>query len=247
MSKPELINKNIVIIGATGGIGKVLTKSLIEQNNNLFLVSKNNEKLEELKNIYKVPTLEGDISDSIFAKELFLQAKSEIGEIDGIINLVGSITLKPAHLTSDLEWDFTIRQNLTSSFNCIRFGFSNLSKNSSIVLISSVAGQIGLANHEAISAAKAGVIGLTKSSAASYANKGLRVNCIAPGLVRTPLSQRITDNAAALKASTAFHPLGRIGEANDIVPVIEFLLSDNSSWVTGQVFGIDGGFSTVRI
>jgi len=247
MSKPGLANKNIVIIGATGGMGKSLTRSLFETGNNLFLASKNSAKLDELKNNYDCPTAIGDISDSVFAKELFSSAKNHFGEIDGIVNLVGSITLKPAHLTSDSEWDFTIKQNLTSSFNCVRFGINNLSKNSSIVLISSVAGQIGLANHEAISAAKAGVIGLTKSSAATYVSRGVRVNCIAPGLVRTPLSQRITENAAALKASTALHPLGRIGETDDIVPAIEFLLGDNSSWVTGQVFGIDGGFSTLRL
>lgn len=116
----------------------------------------------------------------------------------------------------------------------------------SIVLVSSCAARVGLTNHEAIAAAKAGVIGLTLSAAATYAPRGIRVNCVAPGLVRTPMTARLTVNEASLKASTAMHALGRIGEPADVAAALEWLLSPEQSWVTGQVLGIDGGLSTVR-
>ncbi|MEP7216365.1 MAG: SDR family oxidoreductase, partial [Anaerolineaceae bacterium] len=116
----------------------------------------------------------------------------------------------------------------------------------SIVLMSSAAARIGIANHEAIAAAKAGVAGLALSAAATYAPRGVRINVVAPGLVRTPLSARIVDNAASLKVSESMHALGRIGEADDVASLIEYLLAPAQRWVTGQVFGVDGGLGTLR-
>jgi NAD(P)-dependent dehydrogenase (short-subunit alcohol dehydrogenase family) len=116
----------------------------------------------------------------------------------------------------------------------------------SIVLVSSAAARLGLANHEAIAAAKAGIIGLTLSSAATYAARGIRVNCVAPGLTRTPMTARLTQNEATLKASTAMHALGRIGEPDDVAGAIDWLLGPESSWITGQVLGVDGGLASVR-
>jgi NAD(P)-dependent dehydrogenase (short-subunit alcohol dehydrogenase family) len=115
-----------------------------------------------------------------------------------------------------------------------------------VVLMSSAAARIGIANHEAIAAAKAGVLGLTLSAAASYAGRGIRVNAVAPGLVRTPLTAALTAHEGSEKASAALHPLGRIGEPDEVASAIEWLLDPAQSWVTGQVFGIDGGLATVR-
>ena len=120
-------------------------------------------------------------------------------------------------------------------------------KKGSIVLSSSTAGLIGLANHEAIAAAKAAVIGLMRSAAASCATKGIRINAVAPGLTRTSLTQGITSNEIALKASTAFHPLGRIGEPEDVAAAILWLLSDESSFVTADVIAVDGGLSSIKL
>ena len=103
-----------------------------------------------------------------------------------------------------------------------------------------------MANHEAIAAAKSGVMGLALSAAATYAPRNLRVNCVAPGLVDTPLAARITSNEAALKASTALHALGRIGRPEDVASGIAWLLDPANDWVTGQVLGIDGGLGTLR-
>jgi NAD(P)-dependent dehydrogenase (short-subunit alcohol dehydrogenase family) len=116
----------------------------------------------------------------------------------------------------------------------------------SVVLVSSSAAHVGLANHEAIAAAKGGVEALVRAAAATYAPRGIRVNAVAPGLVRTPLSARITENPAGEKASVAMHALGRLGEPADVAAAIQWLLGPDSGWVTGQVQRVDGGLATVR-
>jgi NAD(P)-dependent dehydrogenase (short-subunit alcohol dehydrogenase family) len=154
--------------------------------------------------------------------------------------------LKPAHITTNDEWDFTLRQNLNSAFYLLRAATKAMKAGGSVVLLSSAAARTGLANHEAIAAAKAGVIGLTLSAAASYAARNIRVNCVAPGLVATPLTARITGNEASVKASAAMHALGRIGAPEDVASAIAWLLDPSNSWVTGQVIGVDGGLSSVK-
>jgi NAD(P)-dependent dehydrogenase (short-subunit alcohol dehydrogenase family) len=169
------------------------------------------------------------------------------GPIQGVANCVGSLLLKPAHLTNESDWLSTLQINLTSAFAVLRAAAKAMtSSGGSIVLVSSSAARIGLPNHEAIAAAKAGVIGLTLSAAASYAPKNIRVNCVAPGLVRTEMTRRLTDNEGSLKASLAMHALGRIGEPSDVASAIEWFLSPEQSWVTGQVLGVDGGLGSLR-
>jgi NAD(P)-dependent dehydrogenase (short-subunit alcohol dehydrogenase family) len=119
-------------------------------------------------------------------------------------------------------------------------------KGGSLVFLSTAAAVHGLPNHEAIAAAKGGVDALVRSAAATYGKAGIRVNAIAPGLVDTPLTERITGNEAARSASEAMHALGRIGTPSDIAASIEWLLSDGASWVTGQSIGVDGGLGQVR-
>jgi NAD(P)-dependent dehydrogenase (short-subunit alcohol dehydrogenase family) len=173
-------------------------------------------------------------------------ASERFGPLSGVVNLCGSILLKPAHLTSDQEFADTLAINLLTAFHVLRAAVKNLPQGGSIVLASTVATKIGLANHEAIAAAKSGINGLVLSAAATYANRNIRVNAVAPGLVRTPLAERLTSNEATLKASTAMHPLGRIGEPVDVAAVIAWLLDPATTWVTGQVISVDGGLSSVK-
>jgi 3-oxoacyl-[acyl-carrier protein] reductase len=175
------------------------------------------------------------------------KAKSTIGELTGFVNLAGSIYLRSAHLTSLGDWEKTMRMNLTTAFLTVKMAATHLAPSGgSIVLMSSAAARLGLANHEAISGAKAGVIGLMLSAAATYSGKNIRVNAVAPGLVETPMGAPIISNEPALKFSKSMHPLGRIGQPKAVASLINWLLSSDADWVTGQVYGIDGGLGTVR-
>lgn len=169
-----------------------------------------------------------------------------IGEIDGVVNCAGSLLLKGAAHTSFDEYLATIHASLTSAFAVVRAAAKHMRKGGSVVLISSAAAMEGLPNHEAIAAAKAGVIGLARSAAATYAGQNLRVNVVAPGLTKTNMTEALVNNPASLKVSEAMHALGRVGEASEVASAITFFLNPENSWITGQVLGVDGGLSRVR-
>jgi NAD(P)-dependent dehydrogenase (short-subunit alcohol dehydrogenase family) len=236
-----------VIIGASGGIGSALARLLHAQGFSLFLVARSSERLQALAEELGASWTAADGADSAQVDAAFAKATDGLGGVNAVAHCVGSILLKPAHQTADAEWNTTLALNLSSAFYVTRAAVRAMSgTGGSIALISSVAARIGLANHEAIAAAKAGVQGLALSAAATYASRGIRVNVVAPGLVDTPLAARITGNEAALKASTALHPLGRIGRADDVARALAWLLHPDQNWVTGQVLGVDGGLATVR-
>ena len=159
----------------------------------------------------------------------------------------GSLLLKPAHRTSDDEYRQTMAANLDAAFAVVRGATkAMLRTGGSIVLVSSAAGRLGLANHEAIAAAKAGIEGLARAAAASGAARGIRVNAVAPGLTRTPLTEALLGAPASEAASIAMHALGRLGEPEDVARAIAWLLDPGQEWITGQVLGVDGGLSSVR-
>ena len=176
------------------------------------------------------------------------RAWDELGSLNGVVNCCGSLLLKPAHLTTADEWAHTLATNLTTAFHVLRAAAARMMRNGggSIVLMSSAVARRGMINHEAIAAAKAGVVGLAQSAAATYARYNIRVNCVAPGLPRTPLTAALTASETSLKASTALHPLGRIGEAREVASAVAWLLDPEQSWVTGQVIAVDGGLSSVQ-
>ena len=136
--------------------------------------------------------------------------------------------------------------SLTTAFATVRGAGKTLSNGGSVVLLSSAAAMEGLANHEAIAAAKAGIIGLTLSAAATYSSSNIRVNAIAPGLVQTPMTAGLTGSETARKMSESMHALGRLGQPDDIARAVAFLLDPQNSWITGQVLAVDGGLSRVR-
>ena len=188
-----------------------------------------------------------DVTNPEQVAALVKTAQEELGEIEAMAHCVGSILLKPAHLTTLEEWQAVMEVNLNSSFYLLRELARPMSKSGgSIVFVTSVAGERGLSNHEAIAAAKAGLAGLVRSAAATYAKKSLRVNAVAPGLTDTPLASPITGNEAARKFSEALHPLGRLGNPEEVAQAISFLLSPENGWITGQVLSVDGGLSTLQ-
>ena len=240
-----------LILGATGGIGSALARQLAAGGACLVLAARNADALAALGTELGATTVLVDATTPADIERAVETAVSTFGRLDGAANCVGSLLLKPAHLTRPEEFDEVLNVNLRSAFSLVRSATRAMMNNTepaggSIVLVATAAARIGLANHEAIAAAKGGVISLTLSAAASYAAKQVRVNCVAPGLVRTPLTARITGSAAAEQSSVAMHALGRLGEPEDVARAIAFLLDPANSWITGQTLGVDGGLGTLR-
>lgn len=240
----------ILVFGATGGIGTALTRLLADRGCRLVLSARGGEKLDRARERLGASvekTVCGDSTSTADVDRVVGEAVETLGGLDGVAHLVGSILLKPGHLTSDDDWATTLEINLGSAFRVLRASVKALRKEGgSIVLVSTAAARIGLANHEAIAAAKGGVEALARSAAASYASRGIRVNCVAPGLVDTPLAERITGNERALATSRALHPVGRIGDPGDVARAVAFLLDPDQSWLTGQVLGVDGGLADLK-
>ncbi|HBS29210.1 MAG TPA: oxidoreductase [Phycisphaerales bacterium] len=239
------------IVGGSGAIGSALARRLAERGATLVIAGRDRGRLEEAAGPSGAEVRVLDATDFDAMDHAVREVSERHGRLDGATNLAGSILLKPASSTSFEEYARTVAQNLTSAFALVRSATRAMSApdqtgGGSVVLLASAAARTGLANHDAIAAAKAGVIGLTLAAAATGAPRGVRVNCVAPGLVRTPMAARLTANEASLKASSAMHPLGRIGEPDEVARAIEWLLDPASVWVTGQVIGVDGGLGTLR-
>ena len=237
-----------LIVGATGGIGSALTRRLSSRGWRLSLCARGAERLLELGNDLHAHTEIADATDLQSVENAFSAAWEKFGRLDGVVNCCGSLLLKPAHTTTSEEWAHTLNANLTTAFHVLRAATARMMRSGggSIVLMASAVAQRGMIHHEAIAAAKAGVVGLALSAAATYARYSIRVNCVAPGLTRTPMTEPLTKNESSLKASAALHPLGRIGEPGEVASAIAWLLDPEQSWVTGQVIAVDGGLSSVQ-
>lgn len=247
MTADAIQSGSFVVLGASGGIGAEVARKLTAAGHRVLLAARSSDRLDALADELQASRYVLDASDVEQVENCFSAAIDSYGQIDGVVNCVGSVLLKPAHLTSPVEWHDTIATNLTSSFATVRAAAKTMSQNGgSVVLMSSAAARVGLANHEAIAAAKAGVIGLARSAAASYAARGIRFNVVAPGLVMTELTRKIWENERGAAMSLAMHALGRFGEAAEVASLVVWLLDPANSWVTGEVFGIDGGLGQVK-
>ncbi len=243
----EARQPSYVVFGATSGIGSALARDLARGGAQLTLAARDTEKVTALAEQLGARHCRVEAADFESYEACLAQAIESYGRVDGVVNCIGSVLLKPAHLTTPAEFEEVIRLNLVSAFAAVRAAARALrSGGGSIVLLASAAARLGLANHEAIAAAKGGVVGLTLSAAATYAAQGIRVNAVAPGLVTTPGTERVWSNEISRQASLALHPLGRIGSPADVVGAIRWLLGAESAWVTGQVIGVDGGLATLK-
>jgi NAD(P)-dependent dehydrogenase (short-subunit alcohol dehydrogenase family) len=236
-----LAGKIIVIGGITGGIGSKLATRLAAAGATVTGYSRNGGSGEH------GPVAACDATDPTQVDAYFDATLSQHGRIDAYAHALGSIYLKPAHLTSPEDWMVTLHQNLSSAFYALRACTKRMQGNAygNLLFFSSAAAQVGIANHEAIAAAKGGLEALVRSAAATYASRGLRVNAIAPSLTDTPLAQPLLASEQARQMSAKMHPLGRIGDPDEIASLATWLLSDEAQMVTGQTFVADGGLSTI--
>lgn len=236
------------ITGANGGIGSALARKLASAGTKLVLAGRNTTALEALASEIGAKALICDFTNPEEVGICVTAALEELGTIEAAAHCIGSILLKPAHLTSVDDWKAVMDTNLNSSFYLLnKLARPMMKAGGSIAFVTSIAAEKGLSNHESIGAAKAGLAGLTRSAAATYAKNQLRVNCIAPGLVDTPLAAPITGNEAAKKFSEAMHPLARLGTAEEIANALFFLLSPENTWITGQSLSVDGGLSSLQV
>lgn len=229
------MKKNILLIGGSYGIGR----AIIEQMNdscNLYVAARTNENLEPL-NVNYIPfdaTLDN----------LDLEMLPE--ELHGFVYCPGSINLKPFKMTSLELFEEDMQINFFSLVKVVKTIMPRLSNGASLVFFSTVAVAKGMSFHSSIAASKGAVEGFGKSMAAEHAPK-LRVNIVAPSLVDTPLAKRLLNNDRKKEANAERHPMKRVGKATDIANIVVFLLGEKSSWITGQVIGVDGGSSTLNL
>ena len=239
----NLENKNIIVTGASGGIGNAIIKKLSEAGANILASGTRIEKLEELKkNFEGLKILKFDISQSDKIEEFIENATNELGgSLDGIVNNAGITQDNLAIRMSLNEWQKVININLTSTFLMSKFAIKKMLKNKSgkIVNITSVVGHTGNLGQANYTASKAGVIAMSKSLAIEYAKKNININCISPGFIKTPMTDKIDDKFKEVIVSKI--PSARLGEPDDIANAVLFLSSDQSNYINGETLHVNGG------
>jgi len=231
--------KNIVIIGCGQGIG-FATAKMVSENNHVIGISKTeNREIENLNiEFHQMDILNGNLDEIAFPEV-----------VDGLVYAPGSINLKPFNRLSadDFKNDFEI--NVLGAVKIIQKLLPHLKKSesASVLLFSTVAAKLGMPFHASVSASKSAVEGLTKSLAAELSAQRIRVNAIAPSLTDTHLASQLLSTPEKREASGKRHPLQRVGNAEEMAHMAAFLLSEKSSWITGQIISVDGGMGSVKL
>lgn len=228
------MKKNILLIGGSSGIG-LATAKLLTESHEVYIASRSSDSLTGL-DIHHLPF---DVTtDDLSTLDL-------PAELSGLVYCPGSINLRPFKGLKPEAFEADFQINVMGFVKSLQAVLPKLTTNSSVVLYSTVAVKVGMPFHASVAASKGALEGLGKSLAAELAPK-TRVNVIAPSITNTPLADRFLNNEAKMEKSAQRHPLKRVGEADDIAAMTRFLLSDESSWMTGQILGLDGGMSTLN-
>ena len=239
----DLKNKNIIVTGASGGIGNSIVKKLSENGANILASGTKIQKLEELKsNLNNIKILSFDISQSDKIEEFIEKATSELGgKLDCMINNAGITQDNLAIRMSLDEWKKVIDINLTSTFLLSKFSIKKMLKNKSgkIINITSVVGHTGNLGQSNYTASKAGIVAMSKSLAIEYAKKNININCISPGFIKTAMTEKIDEKFKDIIVSKI--PSGRLGEPEDIANTVIFLASDQSNYINGETIHVNGG------
>ena len=233
------MSEKYLIFGATGSVGSSLAEQLKNSGNDVHLVARNESEVKAIAEKLDCSYTVADVLEDGFIEKV----KSDINEIKGIAYCVGSIDLKPLRMVTEADMNKCMKLNLYSAIEAIK-GFQEILKKNkgSVVLFSTVAAQRGFTNHTIIASAKAAVEGLTVTLAAEFA-PNIRVNCVAPSLSKSKIAEPMLKNAAIAEGIAKAHPLKRLGEGKDSAALAKFLITEDSSWVTGQIIAVDGGRS----
>jgi len=239
----SLKNKNIIVTGASGGIGNSIVEKLYEQGSNVLATGTRLEKLEELKKKFdNIKILKFDISQHEKIEEFINEATEKLGgSLDGMINNAG-ITKDNLTIRMSLdEWTKVIDINLTSTFLMCKYSIKKMLKNKSgkIVNITSVVGHTGNAGQANYTASKAGIVAMSKSLAIEYAKKNININCISPGFISTAMTDQIDEKHK--EAIIAKIPSNKLGKPEDIANAVTFLSSDQSDYINGETIHVNGG------
>jgi NAD(P)-dependent dehydrogenase (short-subunit alcohol dehydrogenase family) len=233
------MSEKYLIFGATGSVGSSLAEQLKNSGNNIHLVGRNKNEVKAIAEKLDCSYTVANVLEDGFIEKV----KSDINEIKGIAYCVGSIDLKPLRMVTEADMNKCMKLNLYSAIEVIKGFQESLKKNKgSVVLFSTVAAQRGFTNHTIIASAKAAVEGLTVTLAAEFA-PDIRVNCIAPSLSKSKIAEPMLKNPAIAEGIAKAHPLKRLGEGKDSAALAKFLITEESSWITGQIIAVDGGRS----
>ncbi|MDC1273144.1 SDR family oxidoreductase [Pelagibacteraceae bacterium] len=233
------MSEKYLIFGATGSVGSSLAEQLKNSGNDIHLVARNKNEVKTLAEKLGCSYTVADVLEDGFIEKV----KSDVNEIKGIAYCVGSIDLKPLRMVTETDMNKCMKLNLYSAIEAIKGFQESLKKNKgSVVLFSTVAAQRGFTNHTIIASAKAAVEGLTVTLAAEFAPH-IRVNCIAPSLSKSKIAEPMLKNPAIAEGIAKAHPLKRLGEGKDSAALAKFLITEESSWITGQIIAVDGGRS----
>jgi NAD(P)-dependent dehydrogenase (short-subunit alcohol dehydrogenase family) len=231
------MNKNYVIIGGSSGIGKELVSILAKEGHNIFATYNENK----VENHDKVQYQKFNVLNDSFNLDILPD------EIDGLVYCPGSINLKPFKRFTDEDFISDFKLQVVGATKIIKILMPRLAKggNSSIVLFSTIAVQNGFNFHSQVSISKGAIEGLTRSLAAELAPK-IRVNAVAPSLTDTSLASKFLNTPQKIAAQAENNPLKKIGTAKDVAEAAAYLVTDKSSWTTGQILHVDGGYSSIK-
>ncbi|MDB9728320.1 SDR family oxidoreductase [Candidatus Pelagibacter ubique] len=233
------MSEKYLIFGATGSVGSSLAEQLKNSGNDIHLIARNENEVKTIAEKLGCTYTVADVLEEGFIEKV----KSDISEIKGIAYCVGSIDLKPLRMVTEADMNKCMKLNLYSAIEAIKGFQESLKKNKgTVVLFSTVAAQRGFTNHTIIASAKAAVEGLTVTLAAEFAPH-IRVNCIAPSLSKSKIAEPMLKNPAIAEGIAKAHPLKRLGEGKDSAALAKFLITEESSWITGQIIAVDGGRS----
>lgn len=235
----------VLITGAAGGIGRALSRQLHAQGLRVAAVGRDAHRLADVEAYARIVA---DTTTPEGAAQAVSSCQDLLGASPALLaHCVGSTLIAPLHRTQAQAYREVMRVNLDSAFFMLQAWIAALQgAPGAAVLASSVVARIGVANHEAIASAKGGLEALVRSTAATYAAQGLRINAVAPGMTDTPMTANMLKMPAMREGAARQYPLGGIQSAEQVADVMAFLLGDGAARLTGQVLAVDGGFTTVR-